>query len=264
MPIGDRIKKIRTDKGNLSQKEFALKIGTAASTVQRYEQVNAHPKGDILQRIHDVFGVSIDWLLTGKGAPYEEPQYAQPPRKEFATHEGTGLYGRTRMHEVEGRRFAVTEFGAGEQSAEPSDANARIEKEEETVSLGSAVEILAELLSSKNEEVLHAVIANLRAFKNLVRLEGEKNSIAFEMTLLRTEIASLRKEVETLRMERDEFKIKQEKLEYIERQMERIIKIFLEEARPTPEEHRSFFRKLGEVIDGDRLLREAKKPPHSP
>lgn len=66
MDIKNRIKSIR---GSLSQKDFAEKIGVHITTVQGYESGNL-PKGDILQRIHEVFNASIDWLLTGEGAPY--------------------------------------------------------------------------------------------------------------------------------------------------------------------------------------------------
>ena len=66
MPIGDRIKKIR---GSLSREEFALKLGIDKSTIQRYENDDNIPKGDILQQIHDEFNVNINWLLTGNGDP---------------------------------------------------------------------------------------------------------------------------------------------------------------------------------------------------
>jgi len=64
MTIGDRIKGVR---GDLSREEFALKIGTDKSTVQRYEKEYNIPKGDILLRIHEEFGTDINWLLTGEG-----------------------------------------------------------------------------------------------------------------------------------------------------------------------------------------------------
>jgi len=69
MTIGNRIKKVR---GGLSREEFALKIGADKSTIQRYEQYNNIPKGDILQRIYEQFNVNIHWLLTGEGEPFPE------------------------------------------------------------------------------------------------------------------------------------------------------------------------------------------------
>jgi len=65
MSIENRIKMIR---GSLTQKRFAEKIGVHIGTVQLYETGNI-PKGDVLQRICENFGVNINWLLTGKGKP---------------------------------------------------------------------------------------------------------------------------------------------------------------------------------------------------
>jgi len=80
MAIGDRIKQVR---GRLSREEFALKIGTDKSTVQRYENNNDIPKGDILLRIHQEFDTDITWLLTGKGqSPPEEKGKNNIPLKE--------------------------------------------------------------------------------------------------------------------------------------------------------------------------------------
>jgi transcriptional regulator with XRE-family HTH domain len=75
MSIGDRIKQVR---GNLSRDAFASKIGADKSTVQRYENENNIPKGDILLRIHTEFGTNIHWLLTGEGEQYlkKQPEYS--------------------------------------------------------------------------------------------------------------------------------------------------------------------------------------------
>ena len=74
MSIGERIKTVR---GSLSQKDFAKKIGVHLTTVQLYESGNI-PKGDVLQRIKEKFGVSIDWLLTGEGEPFIDGQGLEP------------------------------------------------------------------------------------------------------------------------------------------------------------------------------------------
>lgn len=68
MDFKDRIKLVR---GNLTQKEFASRIGIHEGTVQLYEGGNI-PKGDILKRIHTVFHVDINWLLAGEGEPFPE------------------------------------------------------------------------------------------------------------------------------------------------------------------------------------------------
>ncbi|WP_028322703.1 XRE family transcriptional regulator [Desulfatiglans anilini] len=70
MDFGDRIKAVR---GELSQKEFAEKLSVNITSVQRYEQ-GAIPKGDVLQKIRDIFRINIDWLLSGEGPEWLEPE----------------------------------------------------------------------------------------------------------------------------------------------------------------------------------------------
>lgn len=67
MAISDRIKYIR---GGLTQKQFADKLGVSLGAVQHWEINNQVPKGDILVRFMEVFGVNINWLLTGDGERY--------------------------------------------------------------------------------------------------------------------------------------------------------------------------------------------------
>ena len=63
MDFKDRIKKVR---GELTQKNFALRLGVHEGTIQLYEGGNI-PKGDILLRINRKFNINIHWLLTGQG-----------------------------------------------------------------------------------------------------------------------------------------------------------------------------------------------------
>jgi len=68
MAFKNRVKVVR---GRLTQKEFASRLGIHESTVQLYEAGHI-PKGDILKRIHTVFHVDMNWLLTGEGEPFPE------------------------------------------------------------------------------------------------------------------------------------------------------------------------------------------------
>lgn len=61
--IGERLKKLR---GNLSQREFAKKIGLPHKTYQRYEYGEGIPKAQALYKIAEKESVSVDWLYTGK------------------------------------------------------------------------------------------------------------------------------------------------------------------------------------------------------
>lgn len=64
MEIKDRIKKVR---GETKQKEFAESLGISLSAVQSWEYQGNIPGGDALTKIHEIYGININWLLTGEG-----------------------------------------------------------------------------------------------------------------------------------------------------------------------------------------------------
>ncbi len=60
--IGNRIKKLR---GDVSQKEFAKKIGVSFAAYQNYEYGKRIPPAHILSKIADTCGMNVDWILSG-------------------------------------------------------------------------------------------------------------------------------------------------------------------------------------------------------
>ncbi|MBD5538863.1 MAG: helix-turn-helix transcriptional regulator [Desulfovibrio sp.] len=64
-PFGERLKKIR---GRMSQAAFAASIGITQRAVVNYETGGRLPKGTILRKICEQYGINEDWLLTGTGA----------------------------------------------------------------------------------------------------------------------------------------------------------------------------------------------------
>lgn len=62
----DRIKEIR-DALDLSQADFAAKIGVAQTTVAGYEAGVRVPRNNIVMLICREFGVNEKWLRTGEG-----------------------------------------------------------------------------------------------------------------------------------------------------------------------------------------------------
>lgn len=60
--FSSRIKELRFSQ-NLTQTEFADKIGTTQATLSSYENTDKTPSLDIVKNISDIFTVSIDWLL---------------------------------------------------------------------------------------------------------------------------------------------------------------------------------------------------------
>ncbi|MER2107420.1 MAG: helix-turn-helix transcriptional regulator [Solibacillus sp.] len=60
--LGIRIKHLR-EKNNISQIDFAKKIGVSNTVLSRYESGDRKPDYDTLQLIADFFEVSTDYLL---------------------------------------------------------------------------------------------------------------------------------------------------------------------------------------------------------
>lgn len=64
MTLGQRIQELRK-KANLSQSDLAAKIEISYPQMSRYEIKGVQPPADVLKRLADVFGVSIDYLVNG-------------------------------------------------------------------------------------------------------------------------------------------------------------------------------------------------------
>jgi len=71
MNIGENIKKIRKDKG-LQQKQVALEIGLDQSNYNKIENSKREPSVDVLNKLANLFGVSVDDILNpDKDVPKE-------------------------------------------------------------------------------------------------------------------------------------------------------------------------------------------------
>ena len=64
MTLGQRIQELRK-KANLSQSDLAAKIEISYPQMSRYEIKDVQPPADVLKRLADAFGVSIDFLVNG-------------------------------------------------------------------------------------------------------------------------------------------------------------------------------------------------------
>jgi uncharacterized coiled-coil protein SlyX len=67
--LKSRIRQIISEQCAGSVAGFAEKIGAGESTVNTWNNGQI-PKGSFLKRIHSLFSVNINWLLTGEGEPY--------------------------------------------------------------------------------------------------------------------------------------------------------------------------------------------------
>lgn len=66
--LGPRIAALRR-AANFSQGELAQKLGVSPSAVGMYEQGRREPSADTLVALSRIFGVTVDYLLTGHPEP---------------------------------------------------------------------------------------------------------------------------------------------------------------------------------------------------
>ena len=63
--LGARIAALRRHKG-MSQEKLAQALGVSPSAVGMYEQGRREPSADTLVALSEIFGVTTDYLLTGR------------------------------------------------------------------------------------------------------------------------------------------------------------------------------------------------------
>lgn len=73
--LGARIAALRRDAG-WSQAELASRLRVSASAIGMYEQGRREPSADTLVALARIFGVTTDYLLTGKPVEPEDRQAA--------------------------------------------------------------------------------------------------------------------------------------------------------------------------------------------
>lgn len=66
MSIGERIKKVRMNL-NMTQTEFATRIGSVQNTITGYESGRRNPSAPVIALICREFNVNEEWLRTGEG-----------------------------------------------------------------------------------------------------------------------------------------------------------------------------------------------------
>lgn len=76
--LGDRIARLRRVKG-WNQKELADRVGAKPSQISKYERGAYLPRPDVLPKMGEVLGVSLDYLMTGRSGG--------EPRRDFRLRE---------------------------------------------------------------------------------------------------------------------------------------------------------------------------------
>lgn len=62
--LGTRIRQFRRSQG-FTQTQLAQKIGVSKSQVLRYENKNVQPPANVLSKLADLFGTTVDVLVNG-------------------------------------------------------------------------------------------------------------------------------------------------------------------------------------------------------
>lgn len=80
MSLGERIYRLRTEK-EMSQSDLAEALEVSRQSISKWETNGSVPELDKLVKLIEIFGVSLDELVTGKGEgkTEEEPAPAAPP-----------------------------------------------------------------------------------------------------------------------------------------------------------------------------------------
>ena len=88
MSFGARLKQARS-KNQLTQTEVANRLGINFTTISKYENDKSQPDNDILTKLSELYGVTIDWLLTGSTPEKGQIQHRfwVDGEQEILTHE---------------------------------------------------------------------------------------------------------------------------------------------------------------------------------
>jgi transcriptional regulator with XRE-family HTH domain len=79
---GSRIKNLRIEKG-MNQGELGRILGLDQGTVSKMERGENEPTAKTLRLLREIFGVTIDWILTGEGTKHPLPLDTEEEIKEI-------------------------------------------------------------------------------------------------------------------------------------------------------------------------------------
>ena len=82
MKFGQKLKRLRQEK-DWSQEKLAEEIGVKRLAINKYESGQTKPSAATLQRISEVFGVSIDYLLAEESEKLTEEEITDKTLLEY-------------------------------------------------------------------------------------------------------------------------------------------------------------------------------------
>jgi len=90
--FGDRLKYIRKNL-KLSQENLSKILYTGSRNISNWEKGKSFPRENHIQdirKLRDMYGVSINWLLTGEGGPFENGYSPESHKQNIINQEFTG------------------------------------------------------------------------------------------------------------------------------------------------------------------------------
>lgn len=80
--VGERIARLRRARG-WKQKELATRIGSSLQQISKYERGRYTPRSEVVARLAEAFGVTADFLLTGRSPHQPQGDYRLRERLEM-------------------------------------------------------------------------------------------------------------------------------------------------------------------------------------
>lgn len=161
--IENRIHRVILQCCGGSNQEFAKHLGINVSTIQKWKGDKA-PGGKVLSKIRKIFGVSIDWLLTGEGKPFIKSNPFLPSI--------------TKPEDPHNHRSSTTD-------------------ELYVDDFVTAVTVLQQIWEHGDNGIIEAFKANLQTLARTVRKERQLNRQTEKTKQLEERISNLEKKLET-------------------------------------------------------------------
>lgn len=119
--ISDRIKYLLAKEG-LKQRDLAESLSTSPQTVNNWIKRDSLSR-DAAQQIAEKFGYSLDWLLSGSGAPKKDQENSIPPESEWGGVDAWDKSTPLPDDEVEVPFLKDIEFACGDGRVHSEDHN---------------------------------------------------------------------------------------------------------------------------------------------
>ena len=72
-PLAKRLRNVRRSLGDIDRVEFSKALGLSTNSVSRYERGEQEPSYSAFAAYCTVYGVNMNWLLTGEGEMFADP-----------------------------------------------------------------------------------------------------------------------------------------------------------------------------------------------